>query len=76
MYQWSEVVTKVIQQGYNLKLMSKFFQQISDLFTYLLIPGLAVVLPVSFSRSILYRASCWKWFMAEAAEAAYQGAQP
>jgi hypothetical protein len=49
-------------------------QQISDLFTYFLIPGLAVILPASMSRSIMYRASCWQWFMAEAAEAAYRGA--
>jgi hypothetical protein len=48
-------------------------QQLSDLFAYLLIPGLAVILPVRFSRSILYRVSCWKWFMGEAAEASFQG---
>ena len=49
-------------------------QQFSDLFTYLLIPGLAVILPLSISRSIVYRVSCWRWFMAPAAEAAYRGA--
>lgn len=52
----------------------RLIQQLSDLFTYLLIPGLAVVLPVSVSRSIVYRASCWRWLMAAAADAAYQGA--
>jgi hypothetical protein len=76
MHQWPETVTRVFQPGSNLKPMSKLSQQFSDLFTYLLIPGLAVLLPVSFSRSILYRASCWKWFMAEAAEAAFQGVKP
>lgn len=55
---------------------ARISQQLSDLFAYLLIPGLAVILPVRFSRSILYRVSCWKWFMAEAAEAAYQGVIP
>jgi len=49
-------------------------QQLSDLFTYLLIPGLAVILPISISRSIVYRVSCWRWFMAAAAQAAYEGA--
>jgi len=53
----------------------KLSQQLSDLFTYLLIPGLAVLLPASISHSIVYRASCWRWFMAAAAEAAYQGAR-
>lgn len=53
--------------------MSRLAQQLSDLFTYLVIPGLAVILPVSISRSILYRSSCWQWFMAAGAEAAYQG---
>ena len=53
---------------------SRLSQQLSDLFTYLLIPGLAVILPASISHSIVYRVSCWRWFMAPAAEAAYQGA--
>lgn len=52
---------------------SKYSQQLSDLFSYLLIPGLAVILPASFSRWILRRVSRWRWFMGAAAEAAFQG---
>lgn len=50
-------------------------QQLSDLFSYFFIPGLAVILPPSVSRWIIRRASCWQWFMATAAEAAFQGAR-
>lgn len=49
-------------------------QQLSDVFAYLLIPGLAVILPASFSRWIMARVSHWRWFMADVAEAAFQGA--
>lgn len=54
---------------------SKILQQMSDLFSYLLIPGLAVILPASVSRSIVYRVSCWRWFMGAAAQAAFEGAR-
>lgn len=54
---------------------SRIFLQLSDFFTYLLIPVLAIILPLRVSRSIVYRASCWNWFMAAAAEATYQGAR-
>ena len=50
-------------------------QQLSDLFNYLLVPGLAVIVPASFSRWILRRVSRWQWFMAAAAEAVFQGAR-
>jgi len=50
-------------------------QQFSDLFTYLLIPGVAVFVPASLSRRILRRVSRWRWYMAAAADAAFQGAR-
>lgn len=50
-------------------------QQLADLFTYLLVPGLAVFVPASFSRWILRGVSHWQWYLAEAADAAYQGAK-
>lgn len=53
---------------------SRFSLQFSDLFTYLLIPGLALVLPASCSRWVLGKVSAWKWLMADAADAALQGA--
>jgi hypothetical protein len=53
---------------------SRIFQQLSDLFAYLLIPGMAVILPASFSRRVLRRASCWQWLMSTAADAAFKGA--
>jgi hypothetical protein len=54
---------------------SRVSQQLSDLFTYLLIPGMAILVPASFSRWILRRVSRWHWFMASAADAAFKGAQ-
>ncbi len=50
-------------------------QQLSDLFTYLLIPGLAIIVPARFSRWMVRKASAWRWFMAAPAEAAWQGAK-
>jgi len=50
-------------------------QQLADLFTYLLIPGMAIILPVSFSRWVIRSASRWQWLMAAAADAALQGAR-
>jgi hypothetical protein len=54
---------------------SRVSQQLSDLFTYLLIPGVAVLVPASASRWMLRRVSRWQWFMAAAADSAFQGAQ-
>lgn len=54
---------------------SRVSQQLSDLFTYLLIPGVAVFVPASVSRWMLSRVSRWRWFMAAAADAAFQGAR-
>jgi hypothetical protein len=53
---------------------ARFLPQLSDLFSYLLIPGLAVIVPASFSRWVLGRVSRWQWFMGAAAEAAFKGA--
>ena len=52
---------------------SRLSVQLADLFTYLLVPGLAVVTPASFSRWILRKVSGWHWYLADAAEAAFQG---
>jgi len=49
--------------------------QLSDLFTYLLVPGLAVIVPAPFSRWVLRRVSRWSWYMESAADAAFQGAR-
>ena len=54
---------------------AKISQQLSDLFAYLLIPGLAIILPASFSRLIIAKASCWQWLMASAADVALGSAQ-
>ena len=54
--------------------LSRMSQQLSDLFTYLLVPGLAMLVPASFSRWMIRRVSGWHWYMASAAEATYQGA--
>lgn len=52
---------------------SRLSVQLADLFTYLLVPGLAVITPASFSRWILRKVSGWHWYLADAAEAAFQG---
>jgi hypothetical protein len=49
--------------------------QLTDLLAYVLIPGASVITTASFSRRILRRVSGWGWFLAAAAEAAYQGAR-
>jgi len=54
---------------------ARISQQLSDLFTYLLVPGLAIIVPASFSRWVLRRISGWHWLMAAAADAAFQGAR-
>ena len=54
---------------------ARFKVQLADLFTYLLVPGLAVITPAAFSRWVLSRVSRWHWYLADAAEAAYQGAK-
>ena len=50
-------------------------QQISDLFAYLLIPGVSIVLPTRYSRWLLRKTSAWRWFMAAAADVSFKGAQ-
>ncbi len=54
---------------------SRLSQQLSDVFTYLLVPVLSVMVPASFSRGILRRVCRWQWYMAAAADAAFQGAR-
>jgi hypothetical protein len=54
---------------------SRLKVQLADIFTYLLVPGLAVFTPASFSRWILRRVSHWNWYLADAADAAYRGAK-
>ena len=54
---------------------ARMSQQLVDLFTYLLVPGLAIFVPTSFSRWILRRVSHWQWYLADAADAAFQGAK-
>lgn len=49
-------------------------RQLSDLFAYVLLPVLAVLLPASSSRRMLGAASRWRWLMAGAAEDACRGA--
>ncbi len=39
-------------------------RQLTDLAAYLLIPGLSVITPASFSRRLMRRASRWKWLLA------------
>jgi len=55
--------------------VSRMSQQLADLFTYLLVPGLAIFVPTSFSRWVLRRVSRWHWYLAEAADAAFAGAR-
>ena len=44
----------------------RFLQrQISDLVGYLLLPGLAVVLPARWSRSLVHRVANWRWMLPE-----------
>lgn len=54
---------------------SRLSQQFSDLFTYLLVPGLAVIVPAHISRGVLRRVSCWEWFLKDTARAALEGAR-
>ena len=54
---------------------ARLSQQLSDLFAYLLIPGVSIILPARVSLWILRKTSAWRWFMAAAADAAFRGAQ-
>lgn len=54
---------------------SRVAQQLSDLFTYLLIPGLAMIVPARCSRWMVRKVSMWHWYMAAPAEAAWLGAK-
>jgi len=58
-----------------MSIKKAFIQQLSDVFAYVLIPGLAVLLPAAFSRMILRQASRWRWLMAAPADLVYRGAQ-
>jgi len=53
---------------------TRLSQQMSDLFAYLLVPGLAIITPASLSRWVLCKVSGWRWMMAAHADAAFQAA--
>jgi len=57
-----------------MKLRRQISLQFGDLLAYVLIPGVAVLTPASFSRRLLSRTSRWRWLMAEASSAALEGA--
>jgi hypothetical protein len=57
-----------------MSLATRLSQQLSDLFAYLLVPGLAVITPASLSRWVLRKVSAWRWMMAAHADAAFQAA--
>lgn len=57
-----------------MSLKARVSQQLSDLFAYLLVPGLAIITPASLSRWILRRVSAWRWLMAAHADTAFQSA--
>ena len=58
-----------------MSLATRFSQQLSDLFAYLLVPGLAVITPASLSRWVLRQVSGWRWMMAAHADAAFRAAE-
>lgn len=49
-------------------------RQLTDLFAYVLLPGLSVVIPASFSRRVLSWASGWSWLLAGDAGQAFSAA--
>lgn len=49
--------------------------QLSDLFAYVLVPGISIVLPTRASRWLIARVSAWRWLMAAVSEAAWQRAK-
>lgn len=53
---------------------SRISQQFSDLLIYVLLPGLAIIMPASLSLRLVRVVSRWRWFLFAAADAAYQGA--
>lgn len=54
---------------------SRAGRQLSDLFAYVLIPGISCLLPASVSRWLIRKASTWQWLMTAASDAAWQGAK-
>jgi hypothetical protein len=58
-----------------MSLSTRISRQLGDLLTYVLIPVVALPTTASFSRRILRRASGWNWFLAVAANAAFEGAR-
>ncbi len=54
---------------------SRLSQQISDLLIYVLIPGLALIIPASASLWMVGLVSRWPWFLSASADAALQGAK-
>ena len=58
-----------------MSLATRFSQQLSDLFAYLLVPGLAVITPASLSRWVLRQVSGWRWMMAAHEDAALLAAE-
>ena len=50
----------------------KLSQHVSDLFVYVLVPGLAVILPARTSRWMIRKVSAWHWLMGALADAAFQ----
>lgn len=58
-----------------MSVSGRSFRQLTDLLAYVLIPGASLITTATFSRRILRRVSGWRWFMAAAAESAFQGAR-
>lgn len=53
---------------------AKLSQHVSDLFVYVFIPGLALILPTATSRWLIRKVSAWRWLMGALADAAFQSA--
>lgn len=49
--------------------------QLSDLFAYVLIPGISCLLPSRVSRWLIRKVSAWQWLMAVVSDAAWQSAK-
>jgi hypothetical protein len=57
-----------------MKTAERISGQFSDLFCYLLIPGLSLILPAAFSRQLLLWVSGWGWILKRESGAACDGA--
>ena len=57
-----------------MKLLRRISLQLGDLLAYVLLPGVAVLTPASFSRWLLRKATAWGWLLAEPSAAALEGA--